>query len=91
MLTMGGGPRPKDVMRFDLYTDELVDKLVAPEMPKAFMPFLEGPASSYFKTLESVLTGKPYKIRTLIAKGRMMQEIVVDSAVVIDPRNKNSA
>jgi anaerobic selenocysteine-containing dehydrogenase len=67
MLTMGGGPRPKDVMRFDLYTDELVDKLVAPEMPKAFMPFLEGPASSYFKTLESVLTGKPYKIRTLIA------------------------
>ena len=67
-----GAPKkaaPKSVMRFDLYTDALVDKLVAPEMPRAFMPFREGPASGYYKTLESVLTGKPYPVRTLIAPG----------------------
>ncbi|MCQ2553103.1 MAG: molybdopterin-dependent oxidoreductase [Clostridia bacterium] len=64
-----GGIKPKNIMRFDLYTDELVDKLVAPEMPKPFMPFKEGPASSYARTLDAVLTGKPYKPRTIIALG----------------------
>lgn len=62
-------PQPKSIRRNDLYTQELVDKLVAPEFPLPFQPFVEGPSSAYFKTIESVLTGKPYKVRTLIAPG----------------------
>ena len=62
-------PQPKSVRRPDLYTPELVNKLVAPEFPLPFQPFLEGPSSAYYKTIESILTEKPYPIRTLIAPG----------------------
>ena len=63
------GPRPRSLMRPDLYTEEMVDKLAAPEFPRAFQPFIEGPASGYYRTIETVLTGKPYPIRALIAPG----------------------
>lgn len=62
-------PQPKSVRRPDLYTSELISKLVAPEFPLPFQPFMEGPSSAYYKTIESVLTEKPYPVRTLIAPG----------------------
>ena len=49
---------------------DLVDKLVAPEAPKWFqkMGLTEsGTTSAYYKALMSILTGKPYPLRTLNA------------------------
>jgi len=60
---------PKDIHLKDRYTQELVDKLVGPEFPLAFQPFLGGPTSAYYRILESVLTEKPYPVRTVIAPG----------------------
>jgi anaerobic selenocysteine-containing dehydrogenase len=60
---------PKDITLKDRYTQELLDKLVGPEFPMAFQPFLEGPASAYYRILESVLTEIPYPIRGIIAPG----------------------
>ncbi|MEJ2154143.1 MAG: molybdopterin-dependent oxidoreductase [Desulfobacteraceae bacterium] len=60
---------PKDITLKERYTPELLDKLVGPEFPVAFQPFLEGPASAYYRILESVLTEKPYPIRGIIAPG----------------------
>lgn len=62
-------PMPKSVHLKERYTQEWVDKLVAPEFPKAFQPFTEGTTSAYFRIFESVLTRKPYPIRTIIAPG----------------------
>ncbi|MFV0438222.1 MAG: molybdopterin-dependent oxidoreductase [Desulfopila sp.] len=59
----------KPVALTDRYSHELIDKLVAPEFPPAFQPFLEGPASAYYPIIESILTGHPYPVRTLIAPG----------------------
>lgn len=60
---------PQDITLKERYTQELVEKLVGPEFPVAFQPFLEGPASAYYRILESVLTAKPYPIRGIIAPG----------------------
>jgi anaerobic selenocysteine-containing dehydrogenase len=60
---------PKELQLKERYTQELVDKLVAPEFPTAFQPFLEGPTSAYYRILESVITEKPYPVRTVIAPG----------------------
>jgi anaerobic selenocysteine-containing dehydrogenase len=62
-------PRPKSPHLPDRYTQEWVDKLVAPEFPKPFQPFFEGTSSAYYKILESVLTRKPYPARCIIAPG----------------------
>ncbi|MBW1915986.1 MAG: molybdopterin-dependent oxidoreductase [Deltaproteobacteria bacterium] len=51
------------------YTKEWVDKLVGPEFPKVFQPFGEGTNSAYYRILDSVLTEKPYAIRTVISPG----------------------
>ena len=61
--------QPRSARRPDLHTQEMVEKLVAPEFPRAFQPFIEGPASAYYRILESVLTEKPYPVRTIIAPG----------------------
>ena len=61
--------QPRSERRPDLATQELIDKLVAPEFPPAFQPFLEGPVSAYYRIFESVLTEKPYPIRTIISPG----------------------
>lgn len=60
---------PKNITLKERYTKELVDKLVGPEFPLDFQPFLEGPASAYYRIFESILTEKPYQIRTVIAPG----------------------
>jgi anaerobic selenocysteine-containing dehydrogenase len=62
-------PTPKSVHLKERYTQEWIDKLVAPEFPKPFQPFTEGTSSAYFRIFESVLTRKPYPIRTIIAPG----------------------
>lgn len=61
-------PRPKPVHLRERYTQEWVDKLVAPEFPKIFQPFLEGTSSSYSGIFDDVLSPKP-TIRTIIAPG----------------------
>ena len=58
-----------DITLKERYTPELVDKLVAPEFPKCFQPFLEGTTSAYYRIFESVLTGSPYPVRGIIAPG----------------------
>jgi anaerobic selenocysteine-containing dehydrogenase len=50
-------------------TQGMIDKLVCPEFPKALQPFIEGTSSAYNGVIESVLTGKPYPIRGIIAPG----------------------
>jgi anaerobic selenocysteine-containing dehydrogenase len=62
-------PVPRSVHLRERYTQEWVDKLVGPEFPKPFQPAIEGTTSAYYRLLESVLTEKPYPIKTLIAPG----------------------
>jgi anaerobic selenocysteine-containing dehydrogenase len=62
-------PMPRDIMLRERYTQELIDKLIGPEFPKPFQPFLEGLTSVYYRIFDSILTGKPYPIRTVIAPG----------------------
>ena len=70
---MGGGPagvpRQRSINLTERYTADMVDKLVGPEFPKEFQPFMEGTSSAYYRIFESVLTEKPYPIRTIIAPG----------------------
>jgi anaerobic selenocysteine-containing dehydrogenase len=62
-------PMPRDVHLRERYTQEWIDKLVAPEFPTPFQPYIEGTSSAYFRAFESVLTEKPYPLRTIIAPG----------------------
>jgi anaerobic selenocysteine-containing dehydrogenase len=65
----GGMPMPKSVHLRERYTQEWVDKLLGPEFPKPFQPWTEGTSSAYYRIFDSVLTGKPYPIKTIIAPG----------------------
>jgi anaerobic selenocysteine-containing dehydrogenase len=94
-VVMGAGgspmPRPKPVTRLDLITPELVDKLVAPEFPKELqpgLPMLGGPTSAYYRIFESVLTEKPYPIRTIIAPGTQPTVTTRGSKNVVEALNK---
>jgi len=69
---MGGPtdmPKFKDITLRERFTPEMIDKLVGPEFPKVFQPFLEGLSSAYYRIFDSVLTEKPYPIRAVIAPG----------------------
>jgi anaerobic selenocysteine-containing dehydrogenase len=75
---LGGGGMPdagdvaarlRGIVLTERYTQEMVNKLVGPEFPKEFQPFIEGTSSAYYRVLDSVLTEKPYPIRTIIAPG----------------------
>jgi anaerobic selenocysteine-containing dehydrogenase len=65
----GGMASPRGVHLAERYTQEWVDKLVGYEFPAAFQPTFEGTSASYYRILDSVLTGKKYPIRTIIAPG----------------------
>ncbi|MCG6931059.1 MAG: molybdopterin-dependent oxidoreductase [Desulfofustis sp.] len=60
---------PRGVALKERYDKDLIDKLVGPEFPSIFQPFLEGPSSAYYRILESVVTEHPYPIRAIIAPG----------------------
>jgi anaerobic selenocysteine-containing dehydrogenase len=62
-------PAPRSVHLRERYTQEWVDKLVGPEFPRSFQPGIEGTTSAYYRLFESVLTEKPYPIKTIIAPG----------------------
>jgi anaerobic selenocysteine-containing dehydrogenase len=62
-------PYPKSVHLRERYTPEWVDKLLGPEFPKPFQPWIEGTSSAYYRIFESILTGKPYPARAVIAPG----------------------
>ena len=62
-------PEPRGVHLMERYTQEWVDKLVGYEFPPAFQPAAEGTSASYYRIFDSVLTGKKYPIRTIIAPG----------------------
>ena len=64
-----GSPMPKSVHLKERYTQEWVDKLIGPEFPKPFQPWIEGTSSAYYRIFDSVLTEKPYPVRTIIAPG----------------------
>lgn len=66
---MADMPMPKGVHLRERYTPEWVAKLVAPEFPETFQPFVGGTSSAYYRVLESVLTEKPYPVRTVISPG----------------------
>jgi anaerobic selenocysteine-containing dehydrogenase len=61
--------QPKPIALKERITQEMVDKLVGPEFPRPFQPFVEGTSSAYYRILESVLTQNPYPVRTIIAPG----------------------
>lgn len=63
------GVGPKPITLPDRYTPAMAEQLVGPEFPREFQPFLEGFTSAYYRIFESVLTEKPYPIRTIIAPG----------------------
>ena len=62
-------PPLKPVHLMDRYTQEWVDKLVGPEFPRPFQPYIEGTSSAYFRIFDSILTEKPYPIKAVIAPG----------------------
>lgn len=63
------GKGPVDITLKSRITPEMVDKLVAPEFPRPFQPFMEGTTSAYYRIWESVLTQDPYAVHTIIAPG----------------------
>lgn len=65
----GGDPRIGRVTLPERFTQEMINKLVAPEFPKSYEPFIEGLTSAYYRIFESILTEKPYPIKTIIAPG----------------------
>lgn len=81
-------PMPKSVHLRERYTPEWVDKLVGPEVPKCFQPFVEGTSSAYYRVLESVLTEKPYPIRAVISPGTQPLVSTRGTRKVIDALKK---
>ena len=64
-----GAPIPKNITLRERYTADLADKMVGPEFPKPFQPFIEGFSSAYYRVFDSILTGKPYPVRAVISPG----------------------
>lgn len=60
---------PRDILLRERYTPEMLSKMVGPEFPEEFQPFMEGATCAYYRILESVLTGEPYPVRSVIAPG----------------------
>ncbi len=81
-------PAVKPVLPRDRFTQELIDKLVAPEFPSCFQPFIEGTSSAYYRCLDSVLTGEPYTIRTIIAPGTQPTVITRGTRRVVEALKK---
>jgi len=81
-------PRVKSVHLRERYTQEIVDKLVGPEIPICFQPFIEGTSSAYYRCLDSILTEKPYPVKTIIAPGTQPTVITRGTRRVIEALEK---
>jgi len=81
-------PPLKPVLLKERYSQELVNKLVGPEIPLCFQPFLDGPYSVYYHCIDSVLTEKPYPVKTIIAPGTQPTVITRGSKRVIEALKK---
>ncbi|HEY96358.1 MAG TPA: molybdopterin-dependent oxidoreductase [Dehalococcoidia bacterium] len=81
-------PRVKSVHLRERYTQEIVDKLVGPEIPTCFQPFIEGTSSAYYRCLDSILTEKPYPVKAIIAPGTQPTIITRGTRRVIEALEK---
>ncbi len=81
-------PALKPVHMRERYTQEWVDKLVGPEIAPCFQPFIEGTSSAYYRCIDSVLTGKPYPVRTIIAPGTQPSVITRGTRRIIEALEK---
>jgi anaerobic selenocysteine-containing dehydrogenase len=81
-------PMLKPINPREKYTQDLVDKLVGPEMPTSFQPFIEGASSAYYRCLNSILTEEPYPIKTIIAPGTQPAVITRNSKMVVEALKK---
>jgi anaerobic selenocysteine-containing dehydrogenase len=79
----GTMPMPKPVHLKERYTQAWVDRLVGPEIARCFQPFMEGTSSAYYRCLDSVLTGDPYPVKTVIAPGTQPPVITRGSRRVV--------
>jgi anaerobic selenocysteine-containing dehydrogenase len=84
----GAMPLPRKVVLPERFTQEMIDKLVGPEFPKQFQPFLEGLTSAYYRIFESILTEKPYPIRSIIAPGTQPSVSTRGTKNVLEALNK---
>jgi anaerobic selenocysteine-containing dehydrogenase len=81
-------PAVNSIRPVEMYTNELVDKMVGPEFPAFFQPFIEGISSAYYRCLDSVLTETPYQIKTIIAPGTQPAVITRNSRRIIEALKK---
>jgi anaerobic selenocysteine-containing dehydrogenase len=81
-------PAPRPIVLTKRYTQDLLDRLVSPEMPRCFQPFIEGISSGYYRALDSILTAEPYPVRTVIAAGTQPTVITRGSRRVIEALEK---
>ncbi len=84
----GNAPVLKPVHMREKYTQEWIDKLVGPELAPGLQPFIEGTSSAYFRCLDSVLTEKPYPVRTIIAPGTQPTVITRGTPRIIEALEK---
>ena len=84
----GAMPAVKPVHLRERYTPEWVAKLVGPELAPGLQPFIEGTSSAYYRCLDSVLTGKPYPVRTIIAPGTQPTVITRGTPRIIEALEK---
>ncbi|MFC1532840.1 molybdopterin-dependent oxidoreductase, partial [Thermodesulfobacteriota bacterium] len=77
-------PRVKSLHLRNRYTQDFIDRLVGPEIAGCFQPFIEGISSAYYKCIDSVLTEKPYPIKTIIAPGTQPTVITRGSKRVVE-------
>ncbi len=81
-------PSVKSVHLKERYTQEHIDKLVGPEIASCFQPFIEGTSSAYYNCINSILTEKPYPIKTIIAPGTQPTIITRGSKKVVEALEK---
>jgi anaerobic selenocysteine-containing dehydrogenase len=81
-------PALKSIRPMEEYTEDMVKKLVGPEMAAPFQPFTEGTASAYYRCIHSIITEEPYPIKTIIAAGTQPAVITRNSKMVVEALKK---
>jgi anaerobic selenocysteine-containing dehydrogenase len=81
-------PPLKSIQLRERFTQELIDRLVGPEIASCFQPFREGPLSAYYRCFDSVLTGKPYPLKAIVAPGTQPTVITRGTKRVVEALEK---